>query len=157
MFNASNQQRPLGSLHVAELAQRADVTPATVRYYARIGLLNPDREPENGYRCFSAGDLRRISFIRKAQALGLTIGDIKFILDTADKGEMPCHEVKSLVNERLATIRARIVMLRRTEDRIRQAMHAWEAMENDSDTRIDGEICPLIERLVVCNNNWLPT
>lgn len=134
-----------GSLHVAELARSAGVTPATVRYYARIDLLSPSREPENGYRRFSMDDLHRVRFIRRAQGLGLTIGDIKSIIETVNHGDMPCHQVKELVESRLHSVRDRIAELRATEERITGAMQTWKQMLDEVPT--NDEICPLIERL----------
>lgn len=147
MFSQST--KTLGSLHVAELARKAAVTPATVRYYARTGLIHPGREPENGYRCFSGYDLRRVVFIRQAQALGLTIADIKTILDAVDHGEVPCHQVKSLVEQRLVSIRERIAELQATETRIGRAISTWNMANYQAPA--DGELCPLIERLDVTN------
>jgi len=135
----------LGSLHVTDLARNAKVTPATIRYYARIGLIHPNREPENGYRCFSGSDLRRVLFVRQAQALGLTIGDIKTILATVDDGDVPCNRVKALVEERLASITTKIAELLATEVRIQSALSAWKGL--NAQAPAEGELCPLIERL----------
>lgn len=139
--------KAIGSLHVAELARQAEVTSATVRYYSRVGLLSPRREPENGYRCFSAADLHRVLFIRQAQTLGLTIGDIKAILETVDHGETPCHQVRSLVEQRLGSVQEKLAELHATEMRIGQALEAWQEMHDEAP--VDGELCPLIERLNV--------
>ncbi len=147
MFSSNPIPQPHGALRVAELAGRASVTPATIRYYARIGLLSPDREVENGYRCFSTVDLHRVEFIRRAQRLGLTIGDIKIILETAEHGDVPCDQVKSLVEQRLASMQERIADLKATESRVIKALDAWENM--DDLTPLDGELCPLIERVAV--------
>ncbi len=151
MLNQSSASEVIGTLHVADLASQTDVTPATVRYYSRIGLLHPGRDPENGYRCFSAADLRRVVFIRQAQALGLTIGDIKAILETVDHGEAPCHQVKSLVRHRLASIRARIAELRAIEQRITKALMLWRYLGDP--IRGNGELCPLIQRLNLLDGN----
>jgi DNA-binding transcriptional MerR regulator len=149
MFNNHTVARPFGSLHVAELARRVEVTPATIRYYARIGLLDPGREPENGYRCFSSADLHRVVFIRQAQALGLTIGDIKSVFEALDNGEIPCHQVRSLVEQRLVSIRDQIADLQATEAHIIRALESWEHM--DDPAPLNGELCPLIERIGVEN------
>jgi DNA-binding transcriptional MerR regulator len=131
-------------LHVTDLAAQADVTPATVRYYSRVGLLSPGREPENGYRCFSSNDVRRVRFIRQAQALGLKIGDIKAILETIELGETPCHQVKSLVRERLTAIQNELVTLTATKSRIEAALEIWENAPNPKQDT--GQLCPLIEQ-----------
>ena len=137
--------RANGSLHVTDLAQRAGVTPATIRYYARIGLLNPGREPDNGYRCFTSDDLHRVSFIRQAQAVGLTIADIKTVLDTVGRGEIPCPQVRSMVIQRLAAVREQITQLEATESRIEEALATWKRTGDQAPG--PGEVCPLIERL----------
>ena len=144
-MNGTPGMKSNGSLHVAELAEKAGVTPATIRYYARIDLLYPSREPQNGYRRFSNADLHRVAFIRRAQALGLTIGDIRTVLDSVAHGEVPCHQVKELVEHRLHSIRDRIADLQATEERVSRALIAWREMADES-PRAD-EICPLIERL----------
>lgn len=131
-------------LHVTDLAAQADVTPATVRYYSRVGLLSPGREPENGYRCFSSDDVRRVRFIRQAQALGLKIGDIKAIFETIELGEVPCHQVKSLVGERLAAIHCELEALAATKSRIEAALQIWETKPKPKNNI--GQLCPLIEQ-----------
>lgn len=136
-----------GALHVADVAERANVTSATVRYYARSKLLSPRRNPENGYRCFSLADVHRVEFIRQAQALGLTIGDIKGILETVDAGMTPCDEVKSLVKRRLERVRTQVAELQATEARMSEAVELWRTM--DEPVPRNGEFCPLIERVEV--------
>ena len=65
---------------VGELARRSGVNLETVRYYERRGLLpKPPRTPA-GYRAFPAASVRRVRFIRQAQALGFTLAEIKELL-----------------------------------------------------------------------------
>ncbi len=136
--------RAFGALRVTDLAKRAGVTPATVRYYSRIGLLSPEREPDNGYRLFSKEDLRRIEFIRQAQALGLRIGDIKEILKTVEQGEMPGQQLRNLVEQRRAIIREEVSQLQAIEGRIEQVLESWQTMP--ANELFDGLLCPLIEQ-----------
>lgn len=141
----NTESSSLSTLHVSELARLADVTPATVRYYSRIGLLSPSREPENGYRCFSPADRRRVAFIRRAQSLGLTIGDIKILLESVDQGDTPCHRVRTLVEERLQAVQNQVAKLKATEHRITHALTTWDGMDEQTPTK--GELCPLIDRV----------
>lgn len=153
-MEAQNAERP-GMLHVAELARIVGVTPATIRYYARCELIQPSREPVNGYRCFSARDVDRVAFIRRAKKLGLTIGDIKSILDASDNGEVPRDQVIALTEHRLLSIRDRIAALQATEKRIGEALAIWD--RTAAQVPMDGEICPLIERLHGLSDNSLRT
>ncbi len=135
----------LGGLHVADLAKQAGVTPATIRYYARTGLLHAQRDPHNDYRYFSPADVSRVQFIRRAQELGLKIADIKGIFDSVEQGELPCDKVKSLVRERLDAITRQIDELRATKERIAAAITEWE--ESPGTASEEARYCPLIERL----------
>lgn len=137
----------VGALHVADLARRADVTPATVRYYARIGLLKPRRDDHNGYRRFKDEDLRRVIFIRKAQALGLTIADVHTILDTIDHDQPVCDRVIELVQERLDEVRRQCSELEATRLRMENALKRWSRSP-----RRAGEYCALIEQVELGHN-----
>ena len=121
------------------------MTPATIRYYSRAGLLHPNRDPNNGYRYFSMGDTKRVKFIRQAQDLGLKIADIKAILEMAEQGETPCGRVESLVRERFKAITQQIEELRATKKRIASAIEAWE--EPRIHNAPEAGFCPLIEML----------
>lgn len=142
---SSRTRRIVGTMNVAELARQAEVTPATVRYYARIGLLNPGRDEHNGYRRFSPDDLRRVAFIRKAQALGLTIGDIRSILELVECGRPVCDLVVGLVEKRLDEVRRQCAALEATEIRMADALSRWSAVERDE--RSYEGFCTLIEEV----------
>ena len=67
-------------LQIGEIAQLLGVTPKTIRHYQKIGLIaEPDRT-EAGYRLFNAQDLLRLQRIRRLQALGLSLKQIKTLL-----------------------------------------------------------------------------
>lgn len=134
-----------GGLHVAELAKRSAVTPATIRYYSRSGLLHAQRDPHNGYRYFSPADVKRVQFIRQSQELGLKIADIKAIFDSVEQGEAPCGKVESLVRQRLNAISLQIEELRATKQRIAAAIREWE--EDGDLAAQEAHFCPLIEKL----------
>jgi len=135
--------RTTDNLYVAELARRARVTPATIRYYARIGLLRPTREPGNDYRCFSTADLQRLDLVRRAKSLGLTISDIQAIMEIIDRGELPSrHELRSLVEQRLASIREQMADLQAIEVRIIRALKLWN--HTGYPPAADREFYPLI-------------
>ena len=62
-----------GTMTVGTVANRAEVTIDTTRYYERQGLLpKPSRTP-SGYRTFNEATVQRLRFIKNAQALGFTL------------------------------------------------------------------------------------
>ena len=74
-------------MKVNELARQAKVPAHVVRYYARIGLLKPQRNPENHYREFSGADIRRLHFIRCVQSLGYSLHEIAAMLQRLETGQ----------------------------------------------------------------------
>lgn len=69
---------------VSELANQSGATPHAVRYYTRMGLLRPERNPENGYHLYKPREVNWLRFIRQAKRLGYTLNEIKAIMHDAD-------------------------------------------------------------------------
>src|SRR3546814_8669812 len=63
------------TLTISRLAASADVHVETVRYYQRRGLLHVPERPARGVRCYGAGDVSRLRFIRRAQAIGFSLAE----------------------------------------------------------------------------------
>jgi len=59
------------TLRIAEVADRAGITTATVRYYERIGVLPPAPRAGNGYRSYDEHTVERLAFINRAKHLDL--------------------------------------------------------------------------------------
>lgn len=130
-------------MRVIEVARAADVNTDTVRYYTRLGLLRPGRDPDNGYRRYGAGDLQRLRFVRRARQLGFSLQEIAAILREADDHNSPCPLVRELFEHKLADVERQLAELTETRNRMRQAMAAWQEMP---DGIPDGHtICRLIE------------
>ncbi|HEX7124738.1 MAG TPA: MerR family transcriptional regulator [Thermodesulfobacteriota bacterium] len=71
-----NGARPTTVLGIGELARLVDLSTRTIRYYEEIGLLNSIRRLEGGKRIYTGDDLRRLRFIKKLKALGLTLAEM---------------------------------------------------------------------------------
>ena len=66
---------------IGELARKATVNIQTIRFYEREGLLPVPSRNNSGYRRYEAGDLERVTFIKRNQELGFTLEEIKQLLD----------------------------------------------------------------------------
>src|SRR5260370_30412807 len=77
------------AMRIGELAQRAAVTPDTIRYYERVGLLGRAPRAPNRYRDYAAATLDDLRFIHRAQALGLKLHDIQEVMEIAAGGRAP--------------------------------------------------------------------
>lgn len=130
-------------LTVAALARRSGVSAGAVRFYVRKNLLRAARNPSNGYRLFSADDVARVRFIRKAQSLGFTVAEIGEIFGAADRGQSPCPRVRAIVEQRLAENRARLGALARLQERLERATAHWQSQPDRAPA--GPVICHLIE------------
>ncbi len=62
----SNEAEGYEMLKVIDLATRSGATPHAIRYYTRMGLLRPRRNPDNGYRLYEYREVSWLTFIRQA-------------------------------------------------------------------------------------------
>ena len=71
-------------MQVNEVAKLLSITPDTVRFYTRSGLLKPQINPDNGYKHYSSSDINRLKFILAARSLGFSIDDVREIFMRTD-------------------------------------------------------------------------
>jgi len=128
---------------VKALADRVGVSPHTVRYYARIGLLVPSRGGRNGYREFDENDVHVLEFVPRAQALGFTLDEVMTIVAKSRRAESPCPQVRDIVARRIGEFGVRLDALQHMLARMRRAATRWKRMPNRVPT--GREICHLIE------------
>ena len=130
-------------LTVNELAIQANAPAHVVRYYTRIGLIEPTAQQENGYRLFSPKDANRLRFIRMAKQLGFTLNEIREITRHAEHGESPCEDVRRIIQDHIEENRVKIEEMQKLQARMEQALTQWESMP---DGIPDGNsVCHLIE------------
>jgi len=100
-------------LTIGALAERSQVSRDTVRFYERKRLLPAPRRTASGYRLYGADDAGRVRFIRRAQAMGLTLEDIRELLraQTLETAEQ-CRRVASRLRARIEAVDGKIAELR---------------------------------------------
>ncbi len=133
-------------LLVKKLAQLSEVTTDAVRYYTRVGLLNPVRDPVNQYNLYNIEDVQKLKFITRAKQLGYKLSEIKKIFDDCEKGESPCPRVRKIIENRIPDNRKKLEQEMVLQQRMERALLQWDKMPNgvpDGDT-----ICILIESFV---------
>jgi len=131
---------------VGELAERAVVGVQTLHYYERVGLLSKPNRSASNYRLYPMDALRRIQFIKKAQALGFTLEEIKEILALRGQGRTPCRCVADVGKKHLQELDARIGALQEFRRALAAVVPKWEK-ETSRHRKCAGEFCDLIERL----------
>ena len=124
------------SFTIGRLAHAGDVGVETIRYYQRRGLLGtPDRGPNTtGTRRYGAEDLRRLRFIRTAQAAGFTLEQIgELLLLDASQDRV---RARILAKERVAALNAKISELVAARDALQHLAQECDASDQGP--------CPII-------------
>jgi MerR family copper efflux transcriptional regulator len=121
-------------MRIGELAEQAGISTKALRYYEQIGILTPAPRTPSGYRSYDQTALGRLEFVRAAQAVGLTLGEIRQIIAFRDTGQTPCAHVTDLLQRHAADLDRRIRELQRLRGELRQLA--------ERATTLDPEDCP---------------
>ena len=98
-------------MRIGELARATGTTTKTLRFYEESGLLPQTERAANGYRDYGPEALSRLDFIRRGRAAGLTLTQIREVIDIRDAGAAPCEHVYQLLTSRLVDINRQIADL----------------------------------------------
>ena len=127
---------------IGSVAKESGVSIKTIRYYEELGLLKASGRTEGKFRLFTPNVLARLSFIKRAQSLGLSLLEIRELLMVHDQGDLPCEQIKTKLQDKVNEI----------EEQIQQLLILkleLEGLLSGSSTlleKVDSVICPLIEQ-----------
>jgi MerR family transcriptional regulator, mercuric resistance operon regulatory protein len=129
-----------------QLAQRAQINLETVRYYEQEGLLaRPSRTP-SGYRKFAEVAVDRLAFVKRAKALGFSLGEIRELLVIQDGHADACVEVRDLVQNKLAIVRNKKTEIESLEADLSSALRKCNLALKRKRSQIS-ETCPVLKQM----------
>ena len=97
------------NITIGQLAQTAGVNVETIRYYQRIALLPLPRRNHGSIRRYSRDELKRVRFIKRAQALGFSLDEVALLLGLSDGKH--CAETRALAARKLIMVERKITDL----------------------------------------------
>ena len=130
-------------MRIGKLAQHSGVEPSTIRYYERIGLLPAPARSDSGYRDYGDEAATRLSFIRAAQTVGFSLGEIRETLAFRDRGEAPCRHVAAVIERNAAELRERIAVLQDMQRDLERLAKKARAMSPEDAS--EAAFCHIIE------------
>ena len=130
-------------MNIGKAANLSGLTVKTVRYYSDIGIINPQVDPNTGYRDFSESDLAKLQFIAKARKFDFGLGECRELLSLYENTERSSKEVKALTLEKIAEIDTKLSELQMLKGQLVKLASACHG-----DDRPD---CPILDAL--SNNN----
>lgn len=133
----SNQQFLIG-----RLAKLAGVKSDTIRFYERCGLLPKPERKASGYRVYDEAALKLVRFIKRAQALGFSLDEIRRILSLRGGGKKTCDHVLAIAEATLEETERRLAELQAFRNVLKQNVATWKKSKQRA---CAAEFCALIE------------
>jgi Cd(II)/Pb(II)-responsive transcriptional regulator len=119
-------------MKIGELAQVAQCTVETVRYYEKEGLLAEPARTAGNFRQYGPAHVERLRFIRNCRALDMSHGEIRTLLSLADQPAEGCGAINTVFDQHIAHVDERIrelVQLREQLSGLRKRCEAEQAVE----------------------------
>jgi MerR family Zn(II)-responsive transcriptional regulator of zntA len=128
-------------LTIGKLAKLADVSTDTIRFYEDENLLRPASKTAAGYRLYGTDAARRLEFIRHAQHCGMTLSEIRQLLELKADDSACCSDVRSLAIQKKLQLEQQI----RTMQAMSRALSELIAICTADDRPLDD--CPILAAL----------
>ena len=136
---------------IAEAAARSGLPESTLRYWERIGLLNPiDRDESSRHRRYTRDDVATLGTLGNLRAVGLSIEDMRAYLAGARRGDDAAGEQRALFeahSRRLADEIDVLELRRRYLDLKVQYWSAREVGDHDKAAAVADDLGPIIRRI----------
>ena len=137
-----------GRIAIGALSKHTGTNIETIRYYERVGLLPTPARSSGGYRRYGTDQLKRLSFIRRARALGFSVAEVRTLLTLADQRRRPCAEVRGVAAAHLEDVKGKIADLKAMERVLADTIARCEAGS--------GSHCPMIDALYTKGDSGTP-
>jgi MerR family mercuric resistance operon transcriptional regulator len=124
---------------IGKASQKSGVNIETIRYYEREGFVpKPDRSA-GGRRLYTADEIARLRFMKRCRDLGFSMSIIQTLLSLNDQQGRSCNEVKTMAEDQLVAISAKIDNL----ERLRAALQSLSTSCDDGTSS-----CPMLDSLM---------
>ena len=123
-------------MNIAEFAKRCGLTPHTLRYYERIGLLGRVTREANGHRTFGPRDVEWVEFLHRLRSTGMGISEMLRYAELRARGDSTLAERQAMLvrhaDALAASLRAQQAHLRV----VRQKIAIYDALIEESTTAL---------------------
>lgn len=122
-------------LTIGEAAAKSGCSAPTIRYYEEIGLLSAVDRTLGGRRAYSWPQVQRLSFVRRARDLGLSVEQVRALLRISDGDQADCGQAQAVLTAYVEDIRRRRAELEALEDTLsRMARHCGQTCADIPET-----------------------
>ena len=126
-------------MNIGKAAKLTGLTVKTVRYYADIGIILPQKDPNTGYRDFSNEDLAKLQFIRKARKFDFSVDECIELLALYQDKYRTSRDVKALTLEKISTIDEKLKELKSLRQQLSQLAASCQGNDRPN--------CPILDAM----------
>ncbi len=101
-------------MKIALVSQKYEISPDTLRYYERVGLIPPVSRTQHGIRDYSELDLKRVDFIKCMRSAGLPVQVLIEYVNLFQQGDRTIEARKEILSEQREILAAKIAELQKT-------------------------------------------
>lgn len=113
-------------MKIAEVSEQSGLSPDTLRYYERIGLLPPVNRNGSGIRDYSDLDVRRVEFIKCMRSAGLPIDVLIAYYGLVQQGDKTIEARKEILVQQREELLARMAEMQNTLDLLNYKIGVYE-------------------------------
>ncbi|WP_299962348.1 helix-turn-helix domain-containing protein [uncultured Roseobacter sp.] len=124
---------------IGKASKQSGVNIETIRYYEREGIVPKPGRSEGGRRLYSSDEIAKLRFVRRCRDLGFPIPIVQTFLSLTAQNDRSCGEVKTMAENRLGEINAKIENL----ERLREALLSLSKNCDDGTAA-----CPMLDALM---------
>jgi MerR family transcriptional regulator, aldehyde-responsive regulator len=113
-------------MKIAEVSDKYGLSPDTLRYYERVGLLPTVTRSESGIREFSEVDIKRVEFIKCMRSAGLPVEVLTEYIALVQKGDSTIAARKTILTQQRELLQARMQEMKKTLDLLNYKIDIYE-------------------------------
>ncbi len=128
----------MANYHIGAIAHKLGLTPDTLRYYEKIGLLPRVSRNPSGIRLYNDKDVSRLKFIQRAQQMNFTLAEIASLLKMREAPQRARKQVRELTAKKLVEVEARVKELRTLQNELQLLINLCTGSKDS---------CPIIREI----------
>jgi DNA-binding transcriptional MerR regulator len=114
-------------MKIAEVSELYAISSDTLRYYERIGLIQPVNRNGSGIRDYSEIDLRRVEFIKCMRSAGLPVETLIEYVRLVQEGDQTIEARKDILKEQRELLVGRMKEMQKTLDMLDHKIEVYES------------------------------
>jgi DNA-binding transcriptional MerR regulator len=126
-------------MKIAEVSEQYGISPDTLRYYERIGLILPVNRNKNGIRDYNEMDVKRIEFVRRMRSAGLSIEALSQYMGLLQQGVEAFEARKKILTAQRDLLVLRMEEMQKSLDMLNFKIRIYENAELGKDLKIAKE------------------